>query len=159
MSNRVRTIPRLAGATLAAALAAAPIHAQEPFAGIEMAQHPLRLTDLKAAARTTAAGLTSIPNGPQVAVVTPDDLARSCEELYYERTVLMQRTNSFAPAYYDDPRNQAAAFLGTVFTPMYYLMGYTAFESYYDSRRVEAVNRRLDALRQVSAQKDCFVRR
>jgi hypothetical protein len=116
------------------------------------------LADFRAAMRATWGGATSIPYGPAVAEATIEDEERSCADLYYERTVLMQRTNSFAPAYYDDPRNQALFYLGTVYTPMYYLLGYTAFESYYDTRRVEAVNRRLDALRQVSARKDCFVR-
>ncbi len=134
---------------LAAAVALAP-----PAPGVEpvYAPSPGALVQARAA-------LTAIPDGPAVALVQPQDLARSCEELYYERVVLTQRARAFAPAFYDDPRNQAAVFLGSVATPLYYLWGYTAVESYYDARRVEAVNRRLDVLRQLSARKDCFVRR
>jgi len=137
----------------AAAVALAP-----PAPGVEPVYAPAPAAAPGLLAQTRAA-LTAFPDGPAVATIQPQDLARSCEQLYYERVVLMQRARPFAPAFYDDPRNQAAVFLGSVATPFYYLWGYTAVESYYDARRVEAVDRRLDVLRQVAAHKDCFVRR
>lgn len=139
-------------------LATAAAWAQQSAPIVADAPAPPSIQDLRGAMRATFAASTALPHGPPVATVLPEDLAKSCEELYYERVVLMQRARPFAPAYYDDPRNQAAAFMGSVFTPFYYLWGYTAFESYYDAKRIEAVDRRLDVLRQISARKDCFVR-
>lgn len=156
---RVMLHPGALRIILAAVLlgSAAP-RAQESTTLVADAPAPPSMQDLRGAMQATLRASSAIPDGPPVARVQPEDLAKSCEELYYERVVLMQRARPFAPAYYDDPRNQAAAFMGSVFTPFYYLWGYTAFESYYDARRIEAVDRRLDALRQISARKDCFVR-
>ncbi|MGE0388158.1 MAG: hypothetical protein AB7Q97_25825 [Gammaproteobacteria bacterium] len=159
-TKRWRRVTRAVACVVFAGMSAGAA-AQEPWQGVEpQATQPLTWHQFRDAVRGTAAQMTSIPNGPPIPQVRPEDLARSCEDLYYERVALMQRRNSFGPAYYDDPRNRAIMTVGAMMAPeLYYMFGFTAFESYYDRRRVEAVTRRLDGLRQASARQDCFVNR
>ncbi len=157
-------LPAPAGAALALTLVlaagAAPAEPGfEPVGPVTPTVAPPTLAGMRGAVRAVAGGITTIPDGPPIPEPQAGDWNRTCADLYYERVGLYARTASYTPAYYDDPRNQAIAFLGTVTTSAWYLLSATAVESYYERQRVAAVERRLDALRQVSAQRDCFVGR
>jgi hypothetical protein len=95
------------------------------------------------------------PDAPAIAV----DLDRlSCDDLYRMRTELLRRTYHYVPPYLDDPRNVAAIAVGTIVTPAFYYLPYTAVQGYLRGRQAVAVDAELSALRQASATKDCFSR-
>lgn len=62
------------------------------------------------------------PYQPQIAPVPP---AQSCRDLYAQRLPLMQAQNDYRPGFTDDPRNRAAIFIGTIFTPAFYYLAFT----------------------------------
>lgn len=86
-------------------------------------------------------------------LIEPD---QSCVELYQRRLTLLRRLHDYQPAYWDDPRNQAAVFLGAIWTPAFYFLGYTAVNARLDE--IDDIDPRaeLDALRYASARARCF---
>lgn len=97
-------------------------------------------------------------NGPQLVTPPPIDPAAGCVALY-ERRMFLQRTMSDRnPAYWDDPRNQAAVFLGTIWTPAFYFLGYSAVTGHLDELSANDPLAEIDALRRASAALRCFER-
>jgi hypothetical protein len=80
----------------------------------------------------------------------------SCVELYERRVDLLRETNHYKPPYWDDPRNQAAIFIGTVWTPAFYFLGYSAVAAHLDDLNGNNPRTHLDALRRASARQRCF---
>lgn len=105
-----------------------------------------RLDDIK--------NLIGGPNGHPAPHIAPH---QTCQQLYRRRLQLLPQTLDYKPAYWDDPRNKVAVFLGTVFAPAFYFLTYSAFSSYLDEARQIDPRIELDALRQASAQQRCFV--
>lgn len=95
------------------------------------------------------------PTAPQVAPA-PQDL--SCSELYERRVALMRTQYDYRPPYTDDPRNRAAVFIGTIFTPGFYFLPFSAIQDYAGEDRRVRTERELDELRYASAARRCFVR-
>jgi hypothetical protein len=95
-------------------------------------------------------------NGPRQSTPPPIDPAAGCVALY-ERRVSLQRTmNDQNPAYWDDPRNQTAVFLGTMWSPAFYFLGYSAITEHLDTLSNTDPRAEIDALRQASAALRCF---
>lgn len=95
------------------------------------------------------------PPAPRTA---PRDL--SCTELYERRVTLMRQTRDYRPGYWDDPRNKAAIFIGTIYNPAFYFLAYSGITEYLETARGTAddIRTELDSLRYASAYKQCFVR-
>jgi hypothetical protein len=93
------------------------------------------------------------PYPPRVAPVPP---AQTCAELYAERVQLMRAQVDYKPAYTDDPRNRAAVFIGTLFTPGFYYLAFTGVQAYLDATDDASAQSRLDALRYASAEQQCY---
>jgi hypothetical protein len=94
--------------------------------------------------------------GPTVATPPVIEPNQSCAALYQRRLVLLQQMHDYKPAYWDDPRNQAAVFLGAIWTPAFYFLGYSAITAQLDKLNEIDPQTELDALRHVSAQLRCF---
>lgn len=99
----------------------------------------------------------SFITGPSYEVPAVDDRL-TCEQLYAGIVSLTSQTYSYHGSYWDDPRNAAILAAGFVVTPAFYALGYTAMGGYAENQRVRDVNMQLDALRQASARKQCWVR-
>ena len=121
----------------------ATITASDPVA--EFAQR--RLNDLKK--------LIKGPNGQPAPHIEP---FQTCQQLYYRRLEILPRTLNYKPDYWDDPRNRVAVFLGTMFAPAFYFLGYTGVSAYLDAANQIDPRIELDALRHASAQQRCFLR-
>ena len=80
----------------------------------------------------------------------------SCHELYNRRMALASQAHGYRPPYTDQPRNIGAAFIGTLFTPGFYYLGYSALENHLTDRRRRGASAELDALRRASATQRCF---
>jgi hypothetical protein len=57
--------------------------------------------------------------GPSEISLPTIDPHTSCVDLYHRRTALRRRLHDYNPPYWDDPRNQAAIFLGAIWTPVF----------------------------------------
>jgi len=113
----------------------------------------------KAAAGAAVRDLTLAAPAPAMAAREPADAGKRCGQLYYETRELVQRQHALRsrPRYWDDRRNQAIVFLGTVLTaPAHYLLGATAVQAYRGGRRHVELNARIDALRHTAARKGCY---
>ena len=95
------------------------------------------------------------PNGQPAPHIAP---YQTCQQLYQRRLALLPRTLNYKPSYWDDPRNQVAVFLGTMFAPAFYFLGYSGISSYLDAANQIDPRIELDALRHVSAQQRCFLK-
>lgn len=95
------------------------------------------------------------PNGHPAPAIAP---YQSCQQLYARRLQLLPKTLDYKPAYWDDPRNQVAVFLGTMFAPAFYFLSYTGVTSYLDAAHQIDPRIELDALRHASAQQRCFIK-
>lgn len=95
--------------------------------------------------------------GPQPAGPLPVPVGQSCTELYAQRVALMQAQADYTPRFTDDPRNRAAVFIGTIFTPAFYYLAYSGVTEYLESGTRVDREAQLDALRQASAAQQCFV--
>ncbi|MGH8598437.1 MAG: hypothetical protein ACREXT_17430 [Gammaproteobacteria bacterium] len=95
------------------------------------------------------------PHAPHTAPVAPH---QTCEALYAQRLALMQTQYDYKPAYTDDPRNRAAIFIGTIFTPAFYFLAFSGIQAYGEANDDAATHAQLDTLRYASAQQQCFVR-
>ncbi len=97
-------------------------------------------------------------NGPRHSEPAPIDPAAGCVALYERRVALQRSLNDHNPAYWDDPRNQTAVFLGTVWSPAFYFLGYSAVTGHLDTLSTTDPRAEIDALRQASAALRCFER-
>ena len=70
--------------------------------------------------------------GPSEIPLPVIDPNASCIELYQRRIKLWHRVHDYKPAYWNDPRNQAAVFIGTLWTPAFYFFGYSAVTAHLD---------------------------
>lgn len=112
----------------------------------------------EAFARDRAADGRRLVLGPTAPQVTPPPATLTCTELYERRVALMQQQLDYRPAYTDDPRNQAAVFIGTIATPAFYFLPFSGIQDYVDADRKVRTERELDALRYASATRQCYVR-
>lgn len=94
------------------------------------------------------------PYPPHVAPVPP---AQTCADLYAQRLQLMQTQYDYKPGFTDDPRNRAAVFIGTIFTPAFYFLAFSGIQAYGDANDEAQTQSQLDTLRYASAQQQCFV--
>lgn len=94
--------------------------------------------------------------GPSEIAPPPIDEHLSCVELYNRRIDLLHETNHHKPSYWNDPRNQAAIFIGTIWTPAFYFLGYSAVAVHLDEINDNDPQTHLDALRRASARQRCF---
>ena len=95
-------------------------------------------------------------NGPQESTPPAIDPAAGCVALYERRVSLQRAMTDRNPVYWDDPRNQAAVFIGTVWTPAFYFLGYSAVTGHLDSLSDTDPQSEIDALRRASAALRCF---
>ena len=79
-----------------------------------------------------------------------------CIELYQRRVGLWQQTHDRKPAYWEDPRNQAAVFIGTMWAPAFYFLSFSAISAHLDDLKDIGPQAELDALSRVSAELRCF---
>jgi hypothetical protein len=96
--------------------------------------------------------------GPRETAPPPIAPNQSCAVLYQRRLNLLRQLNDYKPAYWDDRRNQAAFFVGTIWTPAFYFLNYTAVTARLDELDNVDPRVELDALRYASAQQRCFER-
>jgi len=82
----------------------------------------------------------------------------SCAELYERRLALMRTQLDYRPPYSDDPRNKAAFVVGTMWTPGFYFLPFSAVQDYLDADRKTDAEHELDQLRHASAMQQCYVR-
>ncbi|MDA0824538.1 MAG: hypothetical protein O3C28_19265 [Proteobacteria bacterium] len=80
----------------------------------------------------------------------------SCIELYERRLELIRQSDDYKPSYWDDPRIQAAAFIGTIWTPAFYFLGYSAITAHLDELHTTDSRPNLNAIRRASATQRCF---
>ena len=95
------------------------------------------------------------PTAPAHAPLVPQ---QSCAELYAARLRLMQTQVDYVPPYTQDPRNRAAVFLSTVFTPALFYLAFTGVQAYSAATRGAEVTAKLYALSYASAVQQCYVR-
>jgi len=82
----------------------------------------------------------------------------SCAELYERRLALMRTQLDYRPPYSDDPRNKAAFLVGTMWTPGFYFLPFSAVQDYLDADRKTDAEHELDQLRHAAAMQQCYVR-
>ncbi len=82
----------------------------------------------------------------------------SCAELYERRLALMRTQLDYRPPYSDDPRNKAAFVVGTMWTPGFYFLPFSAVQDYLDADRKTDAENELDQLRHAAAMQQCYVR-
>ena len=102
-------------------------------------------------------GARAFVEGPRYEVPAVGDQL-TCEQLYAGIVNLSSQTYSYRSSYWDDPRNGVIMAAGFVVAPAFYALGYTALKGYGEDQRLRKVNMQLDALRQASARKQCWVR-
>ena len=91
-----------------------------------------------------------------VPALPPPEL--DCRELYRRRVNLISTQTDQRPPVWDDLRNQTAVFLGTVWTPAFYYLGYSTLAGYAERPGQAQLQADIDALRSASAQRRCFER-
>ncbi len=96
--------------------------------------------------------------GPRLVPTPAVPAELDCVALYERRVALQRELDDYQPAYWDDPRNQAAVFLGAVWTPAFYFLGYSALDARLDAIDHVGPRAEIDALSRVSARRRCFER-
>jgi hypothetical protein len=96
--------------------------------------------------------------GPAIPEAGAPPTGLSCAELYERRLALMRTQLDSRPAYSDDPRNKAAFAIGTMWTPGFYFLPFSAVQDYLDSDRKTNAEHELDQLRHAAAKQQCYVR-
>lgn len=112
---------------------------------------------IQPAVERLAHGARAFAEGPRYEIPAVDDRL-TCEQLYSGIVSLSSHSYSYRPSYWDDPRNAVIMAAGFVVAPAFYAFTYTALTGYGEDQRLRNVNMQLDALRQASARKQCWVR-
>ena len=99
-----------------------------------------------------------LTRGPRKLESPPIPEDQSCVELYRRRIELIGETDDYKPAYWNDPRNQAAVFIGTIWTPAFYFLGYSPVTAHLDELNDNDPRSHLTPLRRTSARQRCFER-
>ncbi len=86
------------------------------------------------------------------------DWQRTCADLYNEYVYLLPASYDTRKDFWDNPLNQLAGAVGTIFPPAFAVWGYTGAQKYMAGRDIDRTNQRITALQQTLAQKQCFVR-
>ncbi len=94
--------------------------------------------------------------GPREVIPPALEPGQSCIALYERRLALLRHMDDYKPAYWDDPRNQAAVLIGTIWAPSFYFLSYSAINAHLDATNDTDPRAELDALRYASAQQRCF---
>lgn len=97
--------------------------------------------------------LVTGPSEIPLPAINPDT---SCIDLYERRITLRRHLHDYKPPYWDDPRNQAAVFIGTIWAPAFYFLGYSAINAHLEQLDDLAPQTELEALSRASAQQRCF---
>lgn len=97
-----------------------------------------------------------LPSAPPELQLKTTDL--SCFELDDRLTRLTPKTYSEAPEFYSDPRNGAAVWVGTLWTPAWAYLGYAGLRQEYRESRMAAAHAEMDQLRQLKARRHCYER-
>lgn len=147
--SRIRALGALTGALLA--LSAATASAAATDRETRRAATAAFVHDRAAEARHLLLG----PARPAPPAVLP---GQDCATLYARRLALMRTQYDYKPAYTDDPRNRAAVFIGTIFTPAFYYLAFTGIQSYTEHAHDAQTQAEIDALRYASALRQCYVR-
>ena len=95
-------------------------------------------------------------NDPREIPLPTIETNRSCIDLYRRRVTIMRHLHDYKPPYWDDPRNQSAVFLGTIWIPAFYFLGYSAVSAHLDELNKLEPQAELEALSRASAQQRCF---
>lgn len=96
--------------------------------------------------------------GPHPLPTPAIDASLDCTAIYERRVALRRARDDHNVDYWDDPRNQAAVFLGAIWTPAFYFLGYSALDAHLEDLRLDDPLVEIDALSRLSAQKRCFER-
>lgn len=94
--------------------------------------------------------------GPSELPLPAIDPNLNCIELYQRRVKLWHQVHDYKPDYWNDPRNQAAVFIGTLWTPAFYFLGFSAVTAHLDQLNDVGPQAELDALSRASARLRCF---
>lgn len=139
---------------LALAALALPISvaAAEPPPWPEVPRDRAALDRFARARYGEARELLTGPTPPQAAPVAEHD----CATLYQARLDLMRTQLDHRPDFWNDPRNQAAAVIGAVWSPGFYYLPYRALSSFTRQAGARQATADLDALRARAAALRCF---
>ncbi|HEB95684.1 MAG TPA: hypothetical protein ENI96_04545 [Sedimenticola thiotaurini] len=103
------------------------------------------------------AGAVQLYRTPVAPQITPRDLALSCIELDREITALTPLTYSYKPGFYDNPYQGGSLFLGTLFSPWFYLFpAYDYYLDYREQARMIPAEERIETLLRLKADRHCF---
>ena len=96
--------------------------------------------------------------GPQPRPYPRVPATSDCIALYQQRLALRHERLDYKPGYWDDPRNQTAVFIGTIWSPVFYFLGYTAVSAHLADLNDADPTAELDALSAASQRQRCFER-
>ena len=85
-------------------------------------------------------------------------VAADCAELYLRRTALIRNQLDYRTAFWDDPRNSAAVFIGAIWTPGFYYLPFRAVSEFLGTSHEPQLQTDVDLLRAASAQQRCYER-
>lgn len=89
--------------------------------------------------------------------IDAQDLDKSCVELEREMLAITPLTYSYKPGFYDNPYQGGSLFLGTLFSPAFYLFpAYDYYLGYRERARIIPAENRIETLRRLKADKHCF---
>jgi hypothetical protein len=86
------------------------------------------------------------------------DNTLTCQELDRELNQLLPLLYTNKPGFYNDPAHGASFWGGFIWPPALTYLGYSALVEYNEIYRVDAINRRINALRQLKANRRCYER-
>jgi hypothetical protein len=114
--------------------------------------------DVDRFARARAADAQELLLGPRPPRA-PAAQTRSCDELYARRVALVQGQLDYSPrGFFDEPRNQAGALIGAMWTPAFYYLPFRALQTFTTEERARDAALELDQLRAQAAQQRCYER-
>lgn len=86
------------------------------------------------------------------------DTSASCETIYRELNDRVPRTYSYRQKFTDNPVNAAIGALGTMWWPAWLLWSIPALATYRDNRHIANNKTRVVYLRQLLAEKECWLK-
>jgi len=114
--------------------------------------------DIDRFARTRAADAQELLLGPRPPRAAPPQ-ALDCDQLYARRVALVQGQLDYsARGFADDPRHQAGAIIGAIWTPAFYYLPFRALQTFTTRERARDAALELDQLRAQAAQQRCYER-